>query len=168
MPHDNLIANILPHLSIWWDTLVIVLAFLGVLIFIGSLAKLAGRERSWGRIFLALASGVLLINLPSFLDSLAFTIFSENSVLSLSYRPPEHPAKYYIQFAIFVVALVGLIGIGRGIILLKDSGSQPGQLGRALVHIFGGILCVNFVSTLKIMGRSLGGDVLDVIVAIVG
>ncbi|MDR1165836.1 MAG: hypothetical protein LBO66_08220 [Deltaproteobacteria bacterium] len=170
MPQDNILANILPSLANWWTAIVAILTLAGFALFLSGLLKLAnqGRGISFGSIFLTLLAGILLINLPAFLDSLALSLFGEGSVQSLSYKAPDHPARFYIQFAVYLVALVGLVGIGRGLILLKNSPERPGLMGRALVHIFGGILCVNLVTTLKFMAQSLGGDAMDIVLSIFG
>jgi hypothetical protein len=170
MPHDNVIANLIPHIAAWWGTITVILTLCGFLLFMWSITSLAAKNgrRSTGRIILALVSAILLVNIGGLLDALSATLLGGESVHSLSYQAPDHPARYYIQFAIYLVALIGLIGIGRGIIILKDCQDQPGRLTAALAHIFGGILCVNLVATLKIMGRSMGREVLELITSITG
>ncbi|MDR2459961.1 MAG: hypothetical protein LBE38_04135 [Deltaproteobacteria bacterium] len=171
MPFDNILSNVLPHLSGWWNAIVVIFYLLGLSLFLFSLARLAatdGRKRPWGELILTLGAGVLLINTPQLLDALASSLFGHSSVKSLSYTPPEHPARVYVQFAFHLIALVGLIGVGRGIILLKDFTIRPGQLGRALTHIFGGILCINLLSTLKMLARTMGGDVESFVTKIIG
>jgi hypothetical protein len=171
MPQDTVLATLTPHLQGWWGAVTALLCLAGFAITVMSVAALArggGRAGRWGAAVFAAAAGVLLVNLPGFLDSLAATLFGHGSVQGLTYSPPEHPARHYVRFAVHLLALVGLVGVGRGILLLKDAPDRPGQLGRALVHIAGGILCVNFTATLKIIGRSLGSDVLGVITAVTG
>ncbi|MDR2611360.1 MAG: hypothetical protein LBG06_00435 [Deltaproteobacteria bacterium] len=174
MPHDDdMLANLIPHLQGWWGALSAALCLAGLAIVVCGVASLArgaacGRARPWAAAAFAVGAGILLVNLPGFLDSLAQSVFGHASVQGLSYRPPEHPARHYVQFAVHLLALVGLAGVGRGLLLLRDSPERPGQLGRALVHIAGGTLCVNFVPTLRILGRSLGQDVASVIAAITG
>jgi hypothetical protein len=165
-----MIESLIPHLSIWWGTIKALITLAGFILFFWTLLQMSGNRerRSWGRHIFALVAAVLLININPLLDSLARSLFGTDSIQSLSYQPPEHPARFYIQFAIYLIAIIGLIGIARGILLLKDSGSQPGRLSVALVHIFGGILCVNLVTTLKVMGRSLGREVLELITIITG
>ncbi|MDR1041839.1 MAG: hypothetical protein LBR80_17085 [Deltaproteobacteria bacterium] len=171
MPHDTVLANLTPHLQGWWGAVTAILCLCGFAIVVGgivALARTGGRAGAWGAVAFAAGAGALLVNLPGFLDSLALSIFGHGSVQGLDYRPPEHPARHYVRFAVHMLALVGLVGVGRGLFLLKDSPQRPGQLGRALVHIFGGILCVNFTATLRIIGTSLGPDALGVITAITG
>ena len=42
------------------------------------------------------------------------TVFNQSSEQSLSYSPPSSPGEVYIQFAVYAIATVGLIGIARG------------------------------------------------------
>jgi hypothetical protein len=170
VPHDNLIENLIPHLSGWFGTIKVILVLCGFILFLFTLMSFSKKteRRLTGRSVMALIASMFLINIGAFLDIVSRTLLGDASIKSLSYQAPEHPAKHYIQFAIYLAAIVGLIAIGRGVLMLKDFDSQKGSLSIALTHIFGGILCVNLVSTLKIMGRSLGRDVLDLITAITG
>jgi hypothetical protein len=169
MPYENILTNLLPHLESWWFVLELLFYLLGFGLFVLSLAKLVGsrRDKAWGELALALAAGILLINSPALLDSLSRSLFGHSSVQSLSYRPPEHPARVYIQFSFYVIALVGLIGVGRGIFILKDASIRPGQLSRALVHIFGGVLCINLESTLTFLARTMGSHVQGLVASII-
>ncbi|MDR2340319.1 MAG: hypothetical protein LBF40_09355 [Deltaproteobacteria bacterium] len=170
MPHDGIISNLAPHLQEWWVAIRTILSLCGFLLFLWGLSGLAkDRERrGLARNVLILVCAVLLINNGPLLDALSYSVIGSQSVKSLSYQAPPHPAKHYIQFAVHLVAIIGLIGIGRGVLMLKDMGAQPGRLGTALAHIVGGILCVNLVETLKIMARSMGSETLDLITAITG
>ena len=122
----------------------------------------------FGARVLSLTAGVLLINSGPLMDALAGALFGTGSVKSLSYQAPGHPARLYIEFAVHLTALVGLVGIGRGVLMLKDADRGPGRLSAALAHIFVGIICVNLVAFLKAVGRSMGQDVLGLITAITG
>ena len=171
MPYGNMLENLIPHLDAWWGAITAIFYLIGFGLFLLSLAALAGssgRGRPWGELFLSMAAGALLLNTPSLLDGLAGTIFGGTSVKGLSYAAPDHPARAYVEFAMHLIALLGLMGIGRGILILKDSPVRPGELGRAFTHIIGGILCVNLPSTLRMLGETLGGEARDVIGALTG
>jgi hypothetical protein len=73
-----------------------------------------------------------------------------------------------VEFSIRLIAILGLLGVGRGILILKDSARNPGNFGRAMVHIIGGVLCVNFQATLRMLGNSLGAEFKDVIDVLTG
>ena len=74
----------------------------------------------------------------------------------------------HIQFAVYAIATVGLIGIARGLCLMRDTPNQPMNLSRGLVHLFGGILAVNLVTFLRGIGATIGGDVQTYIANILG
>lgn len=58
---------------------------------------------------------VLLLNLPALMYSLSMTVFNQSSEQSLSYSPPSSPGSVYIQFAVYAIATMGVIGIARGL-----------------------------------------------------
>ena len=170
MPGESVMEALLPHLESWWGALRAIMACSGFVLFLWAVARMAapGGQRFLGRFVFTLICAVLLINSGGLLDALAGALFGTGSVKSLSYQAPGHPAGDYIQFAVHLVALIGLIGVGRGVLMLKDLDRQPGRLGGALAHIFGGIICVNLVSFLKALGGSMGSGVLELITAITG
>jgi hypothetical protein len=73
-----------------------------------------------------------------------------------------------VELGVYLVALAGLLGIGRGLVLLQAVPHGQGQLGRAMTHLAGGILCVNLVPALKVLGASLGPDILGLVEAVLG
>jgi hypothetical protein len=170
MPQDNILQNAIPHLASLWITFRAGFIALGLGLTAWSLFRLASdsRDRGRGGAWLALIVGVLFLNAPTFLDTLSQTIIAQNSIQILSYQPPPSMAQVYVQFAVFLTALVGLIGIGRGLWLLKDSNQGQGLLARGLIHIAGGIVCVNLVDTLRLIAMALGGGLPDAVKAIFG
>ena len=62
-----------------------------------------------------------------------------------------------------ILVFVRVVGIGsfiRGIVLLSRSGdhqrSQPGMLGKALIHILAGVLLIHIVGTMDLLEDILG------------
>jgi hypothetical protein len=147
-------------------------ALIGLALVVKGLAGLAGlAARPDGRrlgAFLALASGILLINFPELLDALSQTILGRDSADALSYRPPANPAAGYLRLVFLVVAIVGLVGVARGVYILRLTGGEGGGLPRALVHMVGGILCLNLPEFLRLLAASVGGEVEALVSAIIG
>ncbi|MDR2198113.1 MAG: hypothetical protein LBR53_01415 [Deltaproteobacteria bacterium] len=170
MTKEGVLENLLPHLQALWGTIGAVIVFLGFILFLWNvyLLSVSSGRPSRGRIILSLFCGVLLLNIGELLDALAFSLFQTESARSLSYVAPDHPAKSYIEFAFHLVALVGLVGVGKGVLILKDGPERPGRLGLAAVYVISGILCVNLESALKMIGRSMGRETLNLITAITG
>ena len=113
-------------------------------------------------------AAVLLLNLPSLMDALSMTVFNQTSEQSLGYSPPSSPGAIYIQFAVYAIQIVGVIGIARGVCLLRDTPNQAMNFSRGIVHLFGGTLAVNLVSFLRGIGATVGGDVQTYVAKIIG
>ncbi len=61
---------------------------------------------------------------------------------------------------VIIIQTVGGIAFVRGWILIArgaSQGQQPGGTGKGLVHVFGGVLALNIVSTLQIINNTLYG-----------
>lgn len=167
---ENYIANVIPHLQQWWPALIVIAYTIGVglavLSFFQAVSK-RNRDNRTMAIWTFLAA-VLLLNLPTLLDSLSITVFNQSSEQSLSYSPPSSPGSVYIQFAVYAIMTVGIIGIVRGVCLLRDSSSHAGNIARGIVHMIGGIIAVNIVTFLRGIGATVGGDVQSYIATIIG
>ncbi len=104
-----------------------------------------------------LLCGAMLLILPTFVGTAMLTFWGHTSDLSY---PGD--SSGYGSLAPAVLAFVRLIGLGsfiRGIILLSRAGgqqSQSGAIGKALIHIFAGILCLHIVETMNLLGSILG------------
>lgn len=59
-----------------------------------------------------------------------------------------------------IIQVIGLIAFIRGWVLIARSASQgqpPGGTGKGLIHVFGGILAMNVISTLTIINNTIYG-----------
>lgn len=104
-----------------------------------------------------LVAGAILLVLPKFIGAMLLGFFGSSS-----------PEKYHGGpdglgvglIPIFMLArIVGIVSFIRGIVLLSRSGgqhNQPGTLGKALIHMVSGILCINIVGTLHLLGMLMG------------
>jgi hypothetical protein len=167
---QNYVAAVIPHLQQWWPTLIRLAYLVGLVFAVISAVQAVNQKNRFNRTtavwsFLA---AVLLLNLPTLMDSLAMTVFNQSSEQALSYTPPASPGSVYIQFAVYCIATVGIIGIVRGISLLRDTPNQSMNLSRGITHLFGGIIAVNLVTFLRGIGATLGGDVQTYIAKIIG
>jgi hypothetical protein len=170
MPHDNILQNAIPHLASLWDILRTGFVVFGFGLTIWSLCRMAfaSRDRGQGRAFKALVVGVLFLNVPAFLDALSQTFLGQNATQALSYLPPATEGQVYVQFAVFLTALVGLVALGRGLWILKNSNNYQGFMGRGMIHICGGVFCVNLVETIRLIAKALGGNLPETVQAIFG
>lgn len=167
---DNYVANVIPHLQQWCPVIIRLVYLIGVSFAVVSLTQAVSRKQRFNRATAvwAFVCAVLLLNLPALMDSLSMTVFNQSSEQTLSYSPPSSPGSVYIQFAVYAIATVGLIGIARGLCLMRDTPNQAMNFNRGLVHLFGGIIAVNLVTFLRGIGATLGGDVQTYIAKILG
>ena len=109
--------------------------------------------------------GIMLIYLPSTMNASLQTIFGTSEIGQLSslvsYQSPDSSENWLNLQNIFVkyLKLVGLIAFLRGWIILSKMGhpgAQPGSIGKGITHIFGGVVLINLVDTINILGRTFG------------
>lgn len=108
-------------------------------------------------VFVYFLVGIVLFYFPSVVRIFLQTIWGTTSVLKYPVTPPKW--KYFTDPVIGLVRIVGYIAFIRGWLLLvrlgSEGGSQPGTVGKALLHIFGGILAINVVGTLNMLGATI-------------
>lgn len=167
---ENYVANVIPHLQQWWPALVRLAYLVGAGFAVLSLVQAVSQKQRFNRAVAVWSfwSAVLLLNLPTLMDSLSMTVFNQTSEQSLSYSPPSSPGSVYIQFAVYAIATVGVIGIARGVCLMRDTPNQAMNFGRGIVHLFGGVIAVNLVTFLRGIGATIGGNVQTYIAKIIG
>ena len=105
----NYVANVIPHLQQWWPVLITLSYLVGVVFVVVSGAQAISQKQRLNRSTAVWTfwAAVLLLNLPTLMDSLAMTVFNQSSEQSLSYSPPSSPGSVYIQFAVYGIATVG-------------------------------------------------------------
>jgi hypothetical protein len=167
---ENYIANVIPHLQQWWSVIITLAYLVGIAFTVVAAVQAISQKHRFNRSTAVWSfwSAVLLLNLPTFMDSLSMTVFNQSSEQSLSYTPPSSPGSIYIQFAVYGIMTVGVIGIARGISLMRDTPNQAMNMSRAIVHFFGGILAVNIIPFLRGIGATVGGDVQSYVSKIIG
>ena len=167
---ENYVANVIPHLQQWWPVIITLAYLVGVAFTVVAAVQAVSQKHRFNRSTAVWSfwAAVLLLNLPTLMDSLSMTVFNQSSEQSLSYSPPSHPGSVYIQFAVYAIMSVGIIGAIRGICLFWGAAAKPENLSRAIVHTFGGAVAVNIVKFLRGIGATTGGDVQTYIANIIG
>lgn len=112
--------------------------------------------------------GAILVYFPSTLNTSLNTLFvgvDQNSLSEASQMIGYQSlagVEHWQEIADVVVKyvkLVGLIAFVRGWIILSKmghSGSQPGSVGKGIIHIIGGVLLINIVDTFRMLANTLG------------
>lgn len=107
--------------------------------------------------------GTALIYLPSLLDSALQTVFSSSQISLLQESDVNFGSQYYSGMSAVTqtVQLVGYIAFVRGIFMLSKTANASGashgaSVGKAVMHMFGGVLAINIVETKRILWASVG------------
>lgn len=106
--------------------------------------------------------GILFIYLPTSMDAMMTTFFG----LSVSDSFKKWPSTSInaswndiFQPLLVLVRVVGLGALMRGLALLTKVGqqnTQPNTLSKAMIHIVGGVFCINIVGTIDMLKATLG------------
>lgn len=109
-------------------------------------------------IYLSVGAG--LIFYPSMINTSLNTIFGSNNIIAYTNNEGlTNQSKLILQTVELLLRLIGYVAFFRGWVLmtqLAGQQSQPGTLGRALSHIFGGIFLINVYATWQIVVTFLG------------
>ncbi len=106
-------------------------------------------------------AGAALMYFPSMMNVGTATLLGPVGGDSLLGYSPLNGLPYAQLFVtvIMIVRLVGFIAFLRGWLMLSKVGSshgQQGQLTKGIVHLIGGILAVNIITTWEILRATLG------------
>lgn len=109
--------------------------------------------------------GAILIYYPSTLDTSLKTLFGTTALKPtnqlMNYASLEKTEQWRDLSDVIVkyIYLIGLIAFIRGWVILSKmghSGSQPGSIGKGIIHIVGGVLLINIVATVNILAETFG------------
>jgi len=176
---NNPIENLSEQLMMWYQPLILIGTLIGFWLIIHSLIQLAPSGRKsmmgqgdgdMGKVLSLLFAGIFLVNIHAFMDSIAQTIYASDDVkglTQLSGGGTSDPGFIYRQTAVYVVQLVGVIGIIRGGILLSRSGADGRVFPQAITHLIGGIMATNYVTTVTILASSFSGDLKALLLSLV-
>lgn len=104
--------------------------------------------------------GLALMYFPTFVNTSVESLWvygSSSSVLKYPSEPSTMSA--FINPLIDAIRLFGLIAIVRGIVILTrlaSESTQPGTIGKGLMHIIAGTLAVNIVGTVNVIRATFG------------
>jgi intracellular multiplication protein IcmC len=112
--------------------------------------------------------GAFLLFFPSGLAVMLQTTFGESTITEYTAIDSKNPVWNGLfgsgsavgRSLVIIIQTIGGIAFVRGWILIArgaSQGQQPGGTGKGLVHVFGGVLAMNIVSTLQIINNTLYG-----------
>lgn len=114
----------------------------------GEARGMGGGEHSLGKPLMMIFSGCVLLLLPTMISSMLEVFYDSSSPLAYSGTGGDDGN---IEVIVYCIRIFGVCAFIKGVIHLARAGghsSQPGTVGRAMVHMFGGILCINIVATI--------------------
>ena len=107
--------------------------------------------------------GAALVYLPSTLNAGVITLWGTPGLLDYPASNGLDPFYEAKRGAAVFVQAIGYISFVRGFVMLaKGAGQQQqqygshGMIGKGILHIIGGILAINIVATIQIVGNSVG------------
>lgn len=156
------VTNVINALTPWWTSITIIGYLIGVALFLASAhsAINSAKERHSSAYFWLFLASILCLNLPAIMNAVSFSIFKAKSATDLlAYTSDATNGAEYLTFSFRAVMLIGLIGIIRGVLFLRDTPQRPKDISKALTHSIGGTLAVNIVQFLNAIGATAGGDV---------
>ena len=99
-------------------------------------------------------AGIFLLILPYTITSSLLAFWGQGQTLPLQYQgPTTYDIDVYIPVILAFVRLIGVGAIMRALVLFSKLGSQgqPGTMGKAVMHLIGGILCVHILGTVRLV-----------------
>lgn len=113
-------------------------------------------DKTVGKAIFILATSVMLVYLPSTIDSVSLTVFQDSSN-PFSYTPNVNATDKVNQAMGVIYKFIGLIGFMatiKGILTLKRTaeGRQDNSIGKGLTYLVGGVIAIHmdkFVAILK-------------------
>ena len=125
-----------------------------------SISVHAPQQSGMSTVLVKFMIGVLLIYLPTTINVGVVTFWGKNAGGILRYTSGDSDQFGMVkEGAIAIVRVIGLISLVKGLVILSRSvgqSVQPGTFSRGLMHVIGGILAINVVGTLKVIGGTLG------------
>lgn len=104
-----------------------------------------------------LLGGTILLVFPTFLGAMLASFWGSESILQ--YNENASGLGSFMPAIILFVRIIGVGSFIRGVLLLSRTGSsqsQHGTLGKALIHMLAGILCINILQTVNLLEILLG------------
>ena len=99
-------------------------------------------------------SGVFLLILPYTITSSLLAFWGPGQTMPLAYQgPTSYDIDVYIPVVLAFLRLIGVGAIIRALVLFSKLGAQgqPGTMGKAVMHLIGGILCVHILGTVQLV-----------------
>ena len=106
----------------------------------------------------ALIAGATFMVLPTIIGVGIEAVYGTQEVMA--YTVDQSGLGAFIPNVVLFVRIIGIGAFMRGIMLFSraghSQGQQPGVLSKAILHIFGGVLCINLWATVSLVRQLMG------------
>jgi len=123
----------------------------------GEMRTMMSAQMSIAGPLLLLLGGTVLLILPTFIGTMLLSFWGSTSILQ--YSGDASGIDAFLPPIILFVRIIGIGSLIRGVHLLSRSGghhAQPGTVGKGLIHMLAGILCINILETVNLLAELLG------------
>ena len=108
----------------------------------------------WAPMAMIIAGATLLV-LESTISTSLLAFWGQGNTSPLAYAgSTSHNIDAYVPVINAFVRLIGVCAIIRACMLFSRSGaqgSQPGTIGKAVLHLLGGVLCIHIIGTARLV-----------------
>jgi intracellular multiplication protein IcmC len=126
----------------------------------GQQRTMMSTNASMAKPIILMALGLSLLYLPSFVNISIESLWAYGSSDSPLRYPIELSAwSGFINPLIDSIRLFGLIAVVRGLVLLTrlaNESTQPGSVGKGIMHIAAGTLAINIIGTINVIKATFG------------
>lgn len=114
-----------------------------------------------------LLAGVVLLQLPAWMNALTITFFGTSETPAravLGYGTPDASFDQLLGAVFTIVALTGLVAFIRGIFVLRacSDGKPSASAGQAAMHLVGGTAAWHIIAVIDAVQTTLGIQVLTI------
>ncbi len=167
----NLPDILISNLNIIADIMQTLAVLIGLTLFVGGMFQLKrygemrtmmSSQMSIAGPLMTIISGVAMLCAPLMIGTALVSFWGVGGANDLPYDGDVTTSwTQYIKPVLMLVRIVGVYALMRGFVMAAKTGSghaPPGTIGKCLVHIFAGILCVHIVGTVQLIGSIIGID----------
>jgi hypothetical protein len=153
-------GTIVADLGHFWELIHVIAYIVGGCFVAAGFFVMAKDSRRMGFGIGSIVIGTLLLGLPTVVAAVAGTFFgSESAILSNGQFVQPQGATELVRGVLAFVMVVGLLGIFKGLTILRKLGEGSGaSAAHAFTYIVGGACCMNIVALLKAVANTLGQE----------
>lgn len=122
----------------------------------GEMRTMMSHQMTLATPMMKMLAGVMLMTLPVMISTVLNTFWSTST--PLRYSGTQDGWDQYVPVVLTFVRLIGVVSIVRAFVLFSRSGQvggQPGVIGKALIHLLGGVLAIHVIGTVDLLKNIL-------------